>query len=395
MQINIECDKQLTSALESVKDKRKADKIKATVPFTSKELIKEITRKLNLQPDTKIGVFFTIEWAIYLKHLRHTDVTLLVEVNCPVTKKICSVFKINYVVYKRGTQLKFDVVATNPPFQDEDKNPLYYKFYNTIVTDALKPDGYLAIIAPKPLPVSLESGIIKGSHHIKQREILYVNMSDKLADHFSVGSTFSFTILKNAPKTNNDYDIVAADGKTIKGKVLAFSMFSNPIVNNILDKCFNFNSNPYGGVWNTAGVGAIKDKKGTSKVALRLHEGDKFETYNVRWDRPHKFHGVPKVFVTAFGHRAAVCYDHDLVCASEKLLYTVPTASDVESERLLSIIESNLQKFLYKFAFKRGERVAFLNHFKGVPLTQDWSNEKLYAHFNLTDEEISYIEENI
>jgi hypothetical protein len=291
--------------------------------------------------------------------------------------------------------MKFDIVATNPPFQDEDKNPLYYKFYNKIVTDALKPNGYLAIIAPKPLPVALESGIIKGKHRVEQREILYVNMSTEIEKHFNVGSTFSFTVLKNAPKKNKDYDIVTADGKTIKGRVSAFSMFSNPIVNSILDKCFKFNSNPYKGVWNTAGKGAIKDENGTSTVAIRLHNGNKFETYNVRWDRPHKLQGVPKVFVTAFGNRAAVCYDHDLVCATEKLLYTIPTASDTESERLLSVIESNLQKFLYKFVFKRGERVAFLNHFKGVPLTQDWTNKKLYAHFDLTDEEISYIEENI
>ena len=75
---------------------------------------------------------------------------------------------------------QFDLGLMNSPFQDEKKNPLYYKFHNTVL-DHIKPDGILVEIAPKALPKALAGdGIIKGQHKVTQKKILLVNIADEI-----------------------------------------------------------------------------------------------------------------------------------------------------------------------------------------------------------------------
>jgi hypothetical protein len=160
-------------------------------------------------------------------------------------------------------------------------------------------------------------------------------------------------------------------------------------------KCFEFGKNPYKGCWSTAGKKAVRDTAGKGRVVLNIDKSNNLITYNVRWDSEHKLSGCPKVFITGFGNRAVVSYDHSLVCAVEKFVYTVPTNSDIESENLVNLLTCKLQKFFSKAIKARGPFIDFLGQFKGVDLSLPWTDAELYAHFNLTQEEIDYIEATV
>jgi hypothetical protein len=293
--------------------------------------------------------------------------------------------------------MKFDVVIGNPPYQDLNKNPLYYKFHNMVVSKLMAPNGILAFVTPDAMAVSIETGIVKGCHKVEQREILLLNTSKSIKDIYfkDIGiSGFCYYVLRNSPKSESDYPIITDDGK-ISGRMNPLKpKLSSPFVYSILAKCFEFSINTYSGIWSTAGKAAIIDPNGLGKVALRIGDND-FEIYNVVWRHQHKYHNVPKLFISAYGDAAMVAYDHSLVCASEKLLFTVPTKSDEESERLLALLDCKLKKYLTIVINARGPYVDFVRHFRGVDLSKVWTDDELYTHFKLTQEEIDHIETTI
>lgn len=359
---------------------------------TPQALVEEVLSKIALQGD--ILVLFNVEFVIslvYTYNIAPENITFYSDHDNK--SRFCSKLGVKYIT-SLETDMKFDVVLTNPPYQDIDKNPLYYKFHNNIVNKLLKPGGEVAEITPDAMAVALETGIVKGCHTVEKREIKLINIStDIKKQHFpTVGiNNFCYFVLKNTTKTQNPYTIITAIGIT-QGRISPLKpLITGPEVDSILAKCFDYDRNYYGGSWNTAGTAAVKNISGQGRVVLRIDDRCQLETYQVDWVKKHKYQGTPKVFVSGFGNRAVACYDHDLVCATEKNLYTVPTKSDQESDRLVQLLDCDLREFLKRVIKARGDRIDFLRHFKGVPLTKKWTNKDLYQHFGLTKTEIDFI----
>ena len=274
---------------------------------------------------------------------------------------------------------------------------LYYFFHN-ILTDIVKDAGNIGNVTPIAMATALQSGIIKGCHTVNQREIVRLNISTAIKKNYfpQVGiAGFCWYVLKNSPKKPNaKYSLITDDGESYAILDRLRPLTNNPLALSILKKCFDYDANPYKGMWTTIGNTAIVDPKGQYKVALAIKDDKKLETYNVRSDRGHKLVGKPKVFITGYGNRAVPCYDHRIVCAKEKNLYTVPTASDKESINLVHLLDCKLQKFLTKVINARGPMIDFIRHFKGVPLNKKWSDKELFEHFNLDKNEKNYITSN-
>lgn len=361
--------------------------------YTPQPLIEEILNQIDLE-NKSILVMFNIEFVIslvYTYKVNPDNITFYADHENKI--KIAKRLDVKYITELK-TNMKFDVVLANPPYQDDAKNPLYYKFHNLVVNELLKPNGITAFITPDSMAVSLETGTVKGCHTVEQREIVLLNISTDIKKiHFKdVGiNNFCYYIVKNTPKTSNIYPIVTSSG-TRQGTISPLKpLIDTPLSNSILNKCFNFDTNYYGGSWNTAGKSATKNPNGKDLVVLNIDDQGNFVTYPVSWNKTHKYVGIPKLFITGFGNRYAIAYDHNLVCAVEKCVYTVPTKSDSESERLAHLLDCDLKKFLTIVIKARGPYIDFVRHFRGVPLTKKWSNNELFKYFNLTKDEIDYI----
>ena len=88
------------------------------VPYTPNTLIEKATKKARVKPNHRVGVFYTVEWAIYLQHIGVTNITVLVVKDCEYTKKHCKLWGFDYIIYKRGMKMKqFDAVVGNPPYK--------------------------------------------------------------------------------------------------------------------------------------------------------------------------------------------------------------------------------------------------------------------------------------
>lgn len=288
----------------------------------------------------------------------------------------------------------FDVIVGNPPFKGNGKTPLYAKFHNKAI-ELLVPNGILSLISPVAIATAFSKGTIGPHRKVAVGEIELINMSNSIKDVYfpNIGSTFCYYIMKNSKNTNNDYKVIFGEGQVEYTKVnpLTISEF-NPITRSIISKVFDYKANPYNSVWCCAGT-SVSIGLGNSFVVDGIDVDGNLETIPAQTEQ-HKFAGKPKVFVTAFGHRAVVSYDHQIVAGNRNLIVTVPTESDEQSKKLVHLLDCKLQKFLNSVG-GRGERVAFLSHFKGVPLDRYWTNDELYQYFNLTDEEIEHITETI
>jgi hypothetical protein len=294
--------------------------------------------------------------------------------------------------------MKFDVIVGNPPYQDATGNPLYYKIHNVCVNQLLAPNGYIIMITPDAMAVGLELGKIKGRHSVSKISLIKVNMASSIKrDHFpNIGiSNFCWYVGQNCQHHNTQYTIVSDSGEFV-GRINPLKpMIQSPLINSVLNKCFSYNSNSYNGSWNTAGVTATKNTRGKHSVVTNIDENNQLVTYKVSFKTAHRLHGHPKLFVSGFGNRAAVAYDHKLVAAVEKTVYTVPTNSDTESENLLGLLDCKLQRFFSHVVQARGPYLNFLRDFKGVPLDRAWNDMDLYHHFGLAPEEIKLIESTV
>ena len=102
-----------------VEEHRSSDRFNYAQPFTDHELMGEITDKINPSKDAKIGVMFTVEWAMYLERAGFCDITLITDkydrvVSTYANKLIgCDYLTLDQIQEKN---MKFNIIVGNPPF---------------------------------------------------------------------------------------------------------------------------------------------------------------------------------------------------------------------------------------------------------------------------------------
>lgn len=363
------------------------------------KLVRELLSEVNLVPNNDILVLYNVEFVIelvYNNKISKENITFFSDSK----DKAKLIKKIGIKVVNNLEELqskKFDLGLMNSPFQDENKNPLYYKFHNKVL-DYIKPGGLLVEIAPKALPRALAGdGIIKGQHKVTQKKIVLVNINDDIKTKYfpRYGSDFAYTIIKNQNfNPIEDYKVITNEGSYIgKLPTRELKIVGDKTIHSILDKFLEVRSSsdrgPYGGGWFTAGSKFKKTANGKDKVALKIStDGKKLETYKGNWSGEVELLNKPKVFISGFGDKSYIAYNHRLVCASEKALFTVPTDSDLQSENVHWLInDSAIFKFFNKVVKSRGPRVHFIRQLKRIDLNSKLTDKIVFKHFGITDSE--------
>jgi hypothetical protein len=106
-----------------------------------------------------------------------------------------------------------------------------------------------------------------------------------------------------------------------------------------------------------------------------------------------------------YGKTAVIDYSHNLVSAAQEKtptgnltghnICTVLTKSDQESESLMSILESRIQRFFNAVTNEnRSQYVNFLKNFIGVPLDQIYTDSTLESALGLTKQEQAWLSAN-
>lgn len=300
--------------------------------------------------------------------------------------------------------MKFDCVLTNPPYQDsshtEKKNTLWrkwIKFMDTLV----EKNGIYSLIIPSSWmgssPVLKESFLDKTFKNLKYN-ITYINR-DECKKHFpSIGSTFSYFIMENKnyeekttiiSKNINNSISVANEINLNKSIIDVFPRDLSEVGSSILQKTLNTNLEKLGIVNNTYNHSVHRDK-------WRLDESEIFK-YPIQntpnklywYNYPHPDQGKLKLLIpttTYFRNQMISNYG-----VTQSFCYLLIN-DELDSNIVLNNVNNKLFDYLNEcFRYSNWNSVNLLRKLPYIPLDTILTDNEIFEYFNLSQEEITHI----
>ena len=293
--------------------------------------------------------------------------------------------------------MRFDVVATNPPFQDstnrkKTQHKLWINFTRETFSKWLKPEGLLLQVSPSSF-LSPSSKVLK----IFQEKIVEFLRLD-IKDHFpDVNSTFAYYFVVNKDSADEYTNIVNEKG--LFTKKIDNSIFYLP--NDFCDESLSIHNKVIFNQQDRLEVlydyvtchnvlihrNDTISKTKTEKHIYPIYHTNKQIWYSqVRQDWADK----KKVMWTRSGYTKPF-YD-DGKYGGTDMMYYVIVDSDEEGLNLLHNLQSKLMQYILKTAKWSGfgnEKV--FTCLPNLPRDKKLSDEDIFNLFDLTENEVDYV----
>ncbi len=331
--------------------------------------------------------------------------------------------------------MKFDVIIGNPPYQLSDgsggSTDAAMPIYNKFIEQAIKLNPrFLSMIIPSKWMVGgrgLQSFRRNMMEDYRIKVIVdYENSAECFTGlHIDGGVCFFLWDKDYSGMVNYQYkpnnsnfiqsdryikdkysDIVIRDYRrqTIIQKVVKDTSFSTIVsprkpfnINTDLFNCpdrykhLKLKASPFD---NSVQIWGVKGIKGGAKRLVGYIDRDEI-TKNIDWIDKYKLFMSKAYSTDAIIPPKLVEAESNTIC-TETFLVIGPFDNKKEQENCLSYTNTDFFRILLFFG--RGTMQVSQDVFRFVPLqdfTQEWTDEKLYAKYGLTDEEIAFIESMI
>jgi site-specific DNA-methyltransferase (adenine-specific) len=296
--------------------------------------------------------------------------------------------------------MKFDVIIGNPPYQSSKENSdQLWPLFTEKVINLTKPEGYIEYIIPDTWTSGTRSVMLSGRKNLLTEvfntlNVEYLNFDVK--KYFpGIGSGFSAFVVQKSfqnkltkfvtPEGTFDFDITTL--RYIPKTINVTSLNIVKKVTNHNNECVYFKF--YG---KTDNVDLI-DLKDTTHIFQYANTSSNHPT---KWgDISGQGYGRKKVIYAYMGSNQKFEYD---LTGNISLMYN-SRAYELDFKAteggLKSYFESKLVRFLNQDKWSQYNEPKILNLLPVVDFTKVWSDLELFCHFNLTQEEIDYIENAI
>lgn len=304
--------------------------------------------------------------------------------------------------------MKFDLVMGNPPYQfvqngkKRDAAANLYPHFVVRGFDHLEDGGYILMVTPNGW-MTPSADIGKGKTGIRIFDLMKkystVVINPDCSNHFpDVGSSFTYFVIQKVPNNKIPTMIITKEksfsiqlsemillpstltelNASITSKVIAQS---TPIG-------FSNNNTPEGGEFEKNSI----DEKDENHPIATLHSSANGGTYRYTKDILNTVVQKRKVLVPSSGYYLPVYDKGDLAFSAKNYVYYLKNNETLDS--IKSYIDSRLVRFILNITTSGWISSAF-RLLPKLDLTRTWTDQELYAHFGLTDEEIHYIEEQV
>ncbi len=383
-------------------------------PYTPNRLCRRILDSVLRKNENvdSIGVFFSVEFAAEFHKRGYKNVVVMTENLCPETKKITEAMGYKYLLKEEmvNKNMKFDIIVGNPPFE-KTKNGnkkdaaanLWPYFVKVAVEELLVDGGIVAFITPKGW-VTPSADFGKGPtgtrilDYIKKYQTISINIDECKKYFLGIGSTFSYFIIKKTTKNDKITEIITPTG-TFDFKIdnniifLPSSVSKNSLSINLKvlvspKMSWTNNNTPEGKKFET-NLSDTETSTHNIKCYMSSAKSGTFQYSSVKQDVVK----MNKVMVSSSGTFLPVYDNGKLGFGHNIYVYYLDKGETFDS--IKSFIESKLIKSILKDNKSSGWTSYALRELPKIDFSRVWTDEELYAHFDLTQEEIDYIEANV
>lgn len=302
-------------------------------------------------------------------------------------------------IEKELKNMRFDLILGNPPYQDEfgSGNALWSQFvYDSL--NLLSDKGYIFFITPGRwvLPGNnIKKGQIRLMDEFKKINPIYFNLG-KCSEYFNAGSSsdyFSMFLIQNSQyngrtKIETNDEVFNVDMRTID-----WIPYTSPseLSISIVNKIFRSNDDKFKFVWKyERNHISLKDKVDNDYKFPLFLGNNKFKFSKFKSDLVEKKKVIFKLgrFIT-YNKRLFIDYKGEI---SYNSAYVFILKVNQNVDYLFSKLFSFLGNSLYN-----GSEITSggLNSFPLLDTSRSWTDQELYDHFNLTQEEIDLVEKSV
>ena len=289
--------------------------------------------------------------------------------------------------------MKFDIIIGNPPYQDPDAKsskklwPLFVKKSFELLTD----DGIMALITPN-------SWMLPGSdlfELFKNNRCISINLDSK--KYFrNVGTSISYYVIQKSKDCIDTSTTISTSEEVFEVKLKELQFIPNIMHSktlSILDKLLNTDERmnvEYNSFCHSARTDRVSNTKNDIFRYPVKHGAESMLWSNT----PHTSAHLKKIMFYMSG-KMKPFYDSGINGASEHHGWIV-VEDEITATNVHNFLTSNIITFILATCnYYQAWCKPLLNLLPAVDFSHSWTDDALYKHFNLTQEEIKYIEDTI
>jgi hypothetical protein len=314
------------------------------------------------------------------------------EVNFSNFKKHIYKYNLDHEIKDMEKDMKFDIVVGNPPYQDPDNknkaHPIWVKILEICFNILLKENGLIGFITPD----SWMTPSSKITKYFTNKELIWLYMDG--SKYFNVGSKITTYIIKNKNNDKNStciewddkkidmnlfgMDFIPSDISEVSFKVLkSFSNEDKIIINSI------------GKPWRSDDKENVS-KEETSDFKYKLFHTNTESIYS---KKIHPNQNDKKIIINKTGTWKPFYSDN---MGFTHINYAKIVSSEQEGFLVEKYLNSKLINYYIKIMNIFGARDKYtIENIPTMPAKYNGKDQDLYDYFNLTQEEIDYIEANV
>lgn len=296
---------------------------------------------------------------------------------------------------------KYDLITANPPYakllengKRASKNHNLIKDFIEKALSQLKPRGYLLFITPDNWMSYADRNVL--IEIITSLQIIHLDIHTAKKYFKKIGSSFTWYIIQNCPSYKNINVSGIWKKKEYTGSVISkqrkyIPLLYNQMVQNILSKTVDNETLPKFPVKTSSYLhkytkSAFISQEKTEKYMYKLIHTPKQTVYS---SIPHKFQEGYKIFISTTD-KYKVFID---TCGMTQSIVFIICSNEEQANKYLQILQHPLYMFINNICrWGNFNNIRILQSFPIPNIEYSGNHQEIYDYFNITKEEIEYIQ---